>query len=177
VARVHYLLGNIAFHERRPEAGLKDYREALRLDPGYGGDAALLRNLRELIDEKRLGLAALDMLVSAVGKPACPTLAAIASSDRRYDFRHGALDACEFHGCTAEIDRFQLYSLDLAQGKRCEERHEAVQGLRELGDPRALEPLRKMRRRGGGVLGGLFGSDNACLRKDLDAAIKELEAK
>src|SRR5262249_61433917 len=52
-ARVHYLLGNIAFLDRRADAGLNAYHDAMRLDPGFRGDAALLVNLRGLLDDRR----------------------------------------------------------------------------------------------------------------------------
>jgi hypothetical protein len=173
-ARVHYLLGNIDFIERKPEAGLGSYREAMRRDAGYRGDAALLRNIRQLIDDKKLAGEALEVLIKDVGKPAGDALAEVASADRRVELRHAALRACLDLGCEARVDKLQSYLLDLGQGKTCEERRDAVVHLKDLGDKRALDPLRRARRRGGALFGLLSGG-NDCIRKELDDAIKSLD--
>jgi eukaryotic-like serine/threonine-protein kinase len=56
-ARVHYLLGNLEFVDRKPSAALEAYGEALRLDPGLRGDAAILLNVRTLLDDRDKKLA------------------------------------------------------------------------------------------------------------------------
>jgi hypothetical protein len=171
---IHYLLGNLDFLEHLPEGALGSYRQAIRLDPGYRGDAALLHNLRALLDDRKLAADALDLLRYEVGKPACTILADVAAGDHRADLRHGALKGVDELGCGA--DRVASYALDLQQGRSCDERREAVRQLRRLGDPRALEPLRKARqRRSGGMLGLFESAPNECIRKDLDDAIKALE--
>jgi hypothetical protein len=175
VARIHYLLGSVAFRERQPEAGMQSYKEAIRLDPGYRGDPTLAENLELSLEDKRVGSAALDFLSREVGAPACPTLARVASTDRRPELRHAAWSACETLGCR-EVDRVQSLLLDLTQAKRCDERREAVLSLKALGDRRALEPLKKARRKGGGFL-GLFGGGNECMKKELEEAISSLEKK
>jgi serine/threonine-protein kinase len=175
-ARVHYLLGNIDFIEHKPETGLESYREAIRRDTGYRGDAALLRNVRELLDDKKLAGEALELLVHSVGRPAGDALAEVASSERRAELRHLAQKACLDLACDDRVDHVQSFLLDLSQGRSCEERREAVGRLARLGDVRALDPLRRARRRGGGLF-GLFGGGNECIRKDLDDAIKALEAR
>ncbi len=90
VARVRYLLGNLEFADKNPGAGVQAYEEALRMDAGLRGDAALLVNLRGLLPDKKLGRSALDLMVRQVGVPACSALAEIASDDRRMDFRQDA---------------------------------------------------------------------------------------
>ena len=64
---------------------------------------------------------------------------------------------------------------DLQNGKTCPARKAAITSLVELGDKRAIEPLRLARYRMQGGFAG-FGADNvnACLTRDADAAIKTL---
>jgi len=69
-------------------------------------------------------------------------------------------------------DQFALLTNELATADTCEERKQAVVELRELGDRRAIEPLRKARdrkaKRG-------TPQSNRCLRKDAIAAIRTLQ--
>jgi tRNA A-37 threonylcarbamoyl transferase component Bud32 len=174
-APVHYVLANVSFAERDYAAALREYREAVRIDAGYGGDGVLLRNVRDLVGNKRFTDDAMALLTRDVGKPAGTMLADIASTDKRYEIRRAARNACVPLACARKIDLAQSYILDLGQAKSCEERRDAVIQLGQLGDARALEPLRKLKRRGGGVFGGLFGGGNECLRADLDDAIARLE--
>jgi hypothetical protein len=176
VARVRYLLGNLEFAEKNATAGLQAYEEALRMDPGLRGDAALLVNVRGLLTDKRLAQAALDLLIKQIGVPAKSTLAELASEDRRVEFRRAARDACDSLGCAGDIDKVQSYSLDLTQGRTCAEKREAVEKLGATKDKRAIEPLRKARyEERGGLLGRMLGGGgNACIIKDIDAALKTL---
>jgi tRNA A-37 threonylcarbamoyl transferase component Bud32 len=176
VARVRYLLGNLEFAEKNPAAGLQAYEEALRMDAGLRGDAALLVNVRGLLSDKRLAQPALDLLIKQVGVPARATLAELASEDRRPEFRRAARDACDSLGCADQVDKVQSYSLDLTQGRSCLEKREAVEKLGDTKDKRAIEPLRKARyEERGGLLGRMLGGGgNACIIKDIDAALKKL---
>jgi eukaryotic-like serine/threonine-protein kinase len=176
VARVRYLLGNLEFAEKNAAAGLQAYEEALRMDAGLRGDAALLVNVRGLLSDKRLAQVALDLLIKQIGVPARATLAELASEDRRMEFRHAARDACESLGCSGDVDKVQSYSLDLQQGRSCIEKREAVEKLGDSNDKRAIEPLRKARTEvRGGLLGRMLGGGgNACIIKDIDAALKKL---
>ena len=85
--RVRFLLGNLEFADKNPSAGLQAYEEALRLDSGLRGDAALLVNIRGELNDKKLGTVALEMLVKQVGRPAGDVLADLATDDRRAEFR------------------------------------------------------------------------------------------
>jgi hypothetical protein len=175
-APVHYVLANLSYAERDHVAALSEYRETLRLDAGYGGDAVLLRNVRDLVGNKRFTDDAIALLTRDVGKPAGAMLADIASNDRRYEIRSKARNACATLACTRQIDLVQSYILDLGQAKSCEERRDAVIQLGRIGDTRALEPLRKLKRRGGGIF-GLFGGGNECMKADLDDALARLEQR
>ena len=173
--RVRFLLGNLEFADKNPVAGLRAYEEALRLDPGLRGDAALLVNIRAELDDKKLGFAALEMLVKQVGKPAGEVLASVATDDRRLEFRRYAREGCESLGCLEKVDLVASYSLDLIQGRSCEEKREAVKKLGETGDKRAIEPLKKARSEPRSLLGGILGrSSNACIAKDINAALTAL---
>jgi serine/threonine-protein kinase len=176
VARVRYLLGNLELADKNPGAGVQAYEEALRMDAGLRGDAALLVNLRGLLPDKKFGRPALDLMIRQVGVPACGALAEIASNDRRMDFRQDARSACDNLGCAEKVDRVQSFALDLAQARSCAEKREAVQQLGASKDLRAVEPLRKARYgERGGFLGRVLGGlGNACIIKDIDAALQQL---
>jgi tRNA A-37 threonylcarbamoyl transferase component Bud32 len=175
--RVRYLLGNLEFADKNASAGLQAYEEALRLDPGLRADAALLVNIRSELNDRKLGQNALDMLIKQVGTPAADLLADLASDDRRVEFRKAAREACETLGCIKKVDLVNSYALDLTQGHSCEEKRIAVQKLGETGDARAIEPLKKARSERRNLLGGLLStSGNACIGKDIDAALTALGA-
>jgi hypothetical protein len=115
------------------------------------------------------------MLIKQVGKPASTILADVATDDRRAEFRKAARDACETIGCLGKVDLVESYALDLSQAHTCEEKRVAVQKLGETRDPRAIEPLRKARAERRTFLGGFLGtSGNACVAKDIDAALTAL---
>jgi tRNA A-37 threonylcarbamoyl transferase component Bud32 len=175
-ARVHYLLGTVEFLDHQPTMALQSYRECLRLDPGYRADPALLQNVESLVDDKRFGRAAVEFLGTQVGEPAAATLASVASTDKRPEIRHDAYASCERIGCLKQVDKVQSMLLDLAQAKSCDERKAVVVRLKELGDVRALEVLKKERRHSSGLL-GFLDSGTSCMRKELDDAIRSLEAR
>jgi tRNA A-37 threonylcarbamoyl transferase component Bud32/cytochrome c-type biogenesis protein CcmH/NrfG len=172
--RMRYLLGNLDFAEKNPAAGLTAYEEALRLDPGLRGDAAMLLNVRNLLGSKTLARPALDLLAERIGRPAGATLAEVASEDRRPEFRQVAREACKTVGCADAVDLVKSYTLDLQQGRTCEAKRAAVQGLGATKDVRVIEVLKKARRANGGLLGDIFGGGNRCIRKDVDAVLEDL---
>jgi hypothetical protein len=137
----------------------------------------LLVNIRAELNDKKVGYAALEMLVKQVGKPAGDILADVATDDRRPDFRRYAREGCEMLDCIKKVDLVASLSLDLVQGRNCEEKREAVQKLGASGDKRAIEPLKKARAERRSLFGGfLSGSGNACIVKDIDAALTALGA-
>ncbi len=173
-ARVHYLLGHLDFVEKRPTAAVAGYAAALELDPGLRADPALLLNTRALVADKdrKLASAALD-LMAEIGAPAGEDLARIASRDRRADLRASARAACDRAGCVAQVDQVESYALDLTQARTCEEKREAIRRLGATGDRRAVTRLRKARG-ARGPMGGIVSGGNDCVRRDIDAALKEL---
>ena len=78
---------------------------------------------------------------------------------------------------------WDLLLAKLRDGRTCKERRVAALALIATNDKRALEPLRRAReRRAGGLnFGGGFAlgqsEANACMRKDLDAAIRRLDVQ
>src|SRR5262245_41942390 len=113
-------------------------------------------------------------MVERIGRPAGATLAEMASEDRRADFRQIARDACKNVGCADQVDLVKSYTLDLQQGRTCEAKRAAVQGLGATKDVRVIEVLKKARRGGGGVLGDIFGGGNRCIRKEVDAVLQDM---
>ena len=174
-ARVHYLLGNLEFVDRKPAAALEAYGEALRLDPGLRGDAAMLLNVRTLLDDrdKKLAWDALTLITQRIGAPAARTLAAMGTEDRRPEFRMAARTACGDLRCLDQIDLVRSYSLDLSQARTCDEKREAVKRLASTKGPKTIEALKKARQVRG-AFGGLLGGGNDCVRKDIDTALKDL---
>ena len=71
------------------------------------------------------------MLVKQVGKPATDILAEVASEDRRPEFRQYAREGCVMLDCLKKVDLVASYTLDLHQGRTCEEKRDAVQKLWE----------------------------------------------
>jgi serine/threonine-protein kinase len=174
-ARVHYLLGNLEFVERKPASALEAYAEALRLDPGLRADAALLLNVRGMLNDrdKRLSLEALRLLVERVGAPAAAEIAEAATDERRADFRAAGRAGCAAIRCGDRLDLVRSYTLDLTQARGCDDKREAVRGLAAVKGPRAVEALKKARAVRG-PFGGILGGGNDCVRKDIDAALQEL---
>jgi hypothetical protein len=114
-------------------------------------------------------------MIAQIGAPVFGDLADMANEDRRADFRSAAREGCRTLGCLDKIDLVQSYGLDLNQARTCDDKRAAVRSLASTKDPRAAEPLRRARAVRGG-LGGLFRGGNDCIRKDIDAALKELES-
>jgi len=175
-ARIHFHLGTIAFVENRPDEGLQHYGKALELDPGLRGDAALIMNLRSLLQDRTRAESALGFMIDHVGKPARSTLIELASKDKRPTIRRRAREACDALGCSGKVDRVSSLALDLEQAKTCDEKREAVVALGDTGQEAAIEPLKKARR-SGGALGKFFGLGNECVRKDIKEALEKLGAE
>jgi serine/threonine-protein kinase len=80
-----------------------------------------------------------------------------------------------------DVNRAQLrrrLERQLVVGKTCQERLTAVRSLRQLGDKRSIKALRKARyRMRGGIAGIGDKNTNYCLRREAEAAIKELRAR
>jgi serine/threonine protein kinase len=170
-AKVFFLWGNLRFLEQNPELGIAAYSKAMQLDPSFRSDPILLRDTMPLVNHRRYGVAALDMLIE-IGKPACPTLAQVASGEKRATMRSAARAATERLDCHG-VDLVESYLLDLKDARTCDERGAAVQALGKLRDRRALKTLQAMRAR----KAGLFSSAkaHACIMPQLDEAVAAIQ--
>jgi serine/threonine-protein kinase len=184
VARVHYLLGNLDYAQGDRDRALDDYRAAIARDPAYCRDAALLSNVRALLDRRGEAAAAVTLLAEDVGKPALPDLVACAKGCRDERIRRRAADAVVKLGgasllpdeARAEAEDPRATAVDkLRVGRTCRERKVAALELIASGDKRYLDSLRAARERRGGFFG--VAQINACMRRELDAAIRKWEAE
>jgi len=176
-ARVHYLLGRLAFAETHHAEALDDYRQAITLDPGFRGDPILLDHLAEAIVEPRTTDAALDLAIERVGLPAADLLERIANGFGELRRRQRAARALAELGEERRVDLVALHSAELRKANTCDEKKPLVIALGKTDDPRALPALRAQRSRRG--IEGLFGGDpdNGCMKLELGDAIARLEAK
>jgi len=176
-ARVRYMLGRVAFAENHHGEALGDYREAIELDPGFRGDAVMLQHLETALGEPRNADTALDLAVDKIGAPAAKLLEKVANESPDATRRLRTVGALDDMGRGDRIDRVSLAMLQLKKAQSCEERKVYVEKLRDLGDARALPALKSLRGRVIGRLIRVGGSNTSCMKKELAAAIKELETK
>ena len=182
-ARVHYMLGRVAFSDNRHADGLASYRQAITLDPGFRGDPVLLAHVDTALGEPRHAQAALDLIIDKIGSPAADLLEKVANEGTDLTRRRRAATVLHEMGKDDRVDRVGLLMLELKKAPSCEERKDLVEQLRAAGDPRALPALKGLRSRGGSGLGRLMSrlgggaAGTACMKKELADAIKELEEK
>jgi serine/threonine-protein kinase len=177
VGRVRFMLGRVAFAEGKHAEAMSHYREAIGLDPGFRGDPVLLGHVETALGESKNADAALDLVVEKIGAPASDLLIKVANESTDLARRQRAVAALEEMGKGDKVDRVSLAMLQLKKARGCEEKKVFVEKLRDLGDPRALPALRDVRGRSIGGLFRLGGANTRCMKKELPAAIKELEGK
>jgi serine/threonine-protein kinase len=176
-ARIRYMLGRVAFADNRHGDGLAQYKEAIALDAGFRGDPVLLAHVDTALAEPKNLDEALDLIIEDIGAPAADLLEKVANEGNDLPRRQRAAAALDDMGKKDRVDRVGLAMLQLKKAQTCEEKKVLVEKLRDYGEPRALPALRALR---GHSIGRLFrfgGSNTACMRKELPAAIKELEGK
>jgi serine/threonine-protein kinase len=176
-ARVRYMLGRVAFAEGKHAEALAQYREAIGLDAGFRGDPVLLEHVEQALGESRNAEAALDLVIDKIGAPAADLLVKTANESGDLARRQRAVAALDEMGKGDRVDRVGLAMLQLKRARGCEEKKVFVEKLRDLGDPKALPALRDLRGRSIGGLFRLGGANTRCMKKELPAAIKELEGK
>jgi serine/threonine-protein kinase len=176
-ARVRYMLGRVSWAEGKRTEALSRYREAIDLDAGFRGDAVLLSHVDSALGERATADEALDLAVEKIGAPATDLLERVANESSDLGRRQRAAGALDELGKGDRVDRVGLAMMQLKKpGTGCEEKKMLVEKLRDLGDPRALPALRALGGRRIGPL-RLGGANTRCMKKELPAAIKELEAK
>jgi eukaryotic-like serine/threonine-protein kinase len=181
-ARVHYMLGRLAFADNRHADGLAAYRDAIGLDDGFRGDPVLLAHVDAALAEPRQAQAALDLVIERIGPPAADLLEKVANEGSDLTRRRRAAAALDDMGKGDRVDRVGLLVLELKKAQTCDDRKELVGKLRAAGDPRALPALKALRPRGGigrlmSRLGAGASGGVGCMKKELADAIKELEEK
>ncbi|HVZ74845.1 MAG TPA: protein kinase [Polyangia bacterium] len=176
-ARIRYMLGRVAWAEGRHAEALAQYREAIGLDAGFRGDPVLLGHVEEALGESRNADGALDLIVEKIGAPAADLLVTVANESPELARRQRAAAALDELGKGDKVDRVGLAMMELGHARTCDEKKMLVEKLRDLGDPRALPALRGLRGRSIGGLIRLGGGNTRCMKKELPAAIKELEKK
>jgi tRNA A-37 threonylcarbamoyl transferase component Bud32 len=182
-ARVRYLFGNLDFADGDRLRALGDYRDAIRLDRGFAEDPVLRGNVRACLERHAEGAEAVALLADDIGKPALPDLVECAKSCKDERVRKRAVEAAvklggpallAAEGKPVEAEGDELVD-KLDSGKNCRERKKAAMQLIATGDSKYLQVLRDARDRRGGFLG--MQQVNYCMRRELDAAIRKLEAE
>jgi eukaryotic-like serine/threonine-protein kinase len=103
-------------------------------------------------------------------------LGTLASTAADYDLRHRALALVRELGLEDRVDHFELHVRDLEHRDldyHCRHRRRAVEKLRALGDPRAIEPLQQAIER----KDSRGRPANECLVEDARAAIEHLRGR
>jgi len=174
--RVRYMLGRVAYADDRHQEALGHYREAVTLDPGFRGDPVLLSHVDTLLGEPRQADGALDLLIEKVGAPAADLLEKVANDGSDLTRRQRAAAALDEIGEGKRVDQVSLSILELKKAGSCEEKKVLVEKLKDLGDLRALPPLRALSPRRIGPL-RFGGADTRCMKKELSETIAALEEK
>ena len=177
-------LGHDQARKRRSIEALVAYEAAVSLEPKLAKNERMRANVERMLDRESppevadAALEFLGILVSVAGDTtAGDQLVDVASSAKSPERRHKALEVAERVGLGDRIDRVSSYSLDLEQGKACQDRKAAVVSLRALGDKRAIPALRAARYRPRGGLGKKKVNSNACLRASANEAIRYLQRR
>jgi tRNA A-37 threonylcarbamoyl transferase component Bud32 len=181
--RVRYLFGNLDYAQGERERALSEYHEAIRLDSSYRNDPVLRGNVRALVERRGEGAQAVTLLAEDVGKDALPDLVACARGCKDERVRRRAAEAAAKLGGPLLAEETKPAADDpkeaaierLRTGRSCRERKGGALELIATGDKRYLDNLRAARDRRGGFFG--LSQINACMRRDLDAAIRQLEAE
>ena len=153
---------------RRPSEALDAWEEAAKLDPGALDRSELLAALEEELGGPR-SQAAADLL-ARIGAPGVRRLVSATRSDS-YRRRWAAVDGLRRVHQEDSVDLRDLYLADLKM-KDCGVVTRAAGKLADLGDTRAVEPLREVSQRK-----GLLGLTEACEAPAARAALKKLEKR
>ncbi len=173
-AHYHLGLAHAAAGTWRDE--LDAYAHALRLEPDYAADGALLGAVLHHLQSPRGEIfdAARALVVAHLAPTAAERLAELARLDPRAVVRQRARALLAETGRLEHLEPWNRLSVELRAAATCEDRLVLLRALRALREPRALDVLRVV----DGVRSGC-GRDgradcNACLRDELTAAVAEL---
>jgi len=152
---------------RRYGRAIAAYERALATDKALARDTKVRTAVAQIATggDAVAAVIALDVLATRLEPPDQKTIVEQASAGKLPDVRRRAFAIAEREGFEGSIDRFASWTLDLKQPQAaCEDRRETIMKLRDLGDPRVLDVLKKAR------------TQFACVTKDVDAAIAHLTA-
>ena len=162
------LRGRALALDRRPSEALSAWEDAAKLDPASLDRPEILDVLEEELGGPR-SQAAADLL-SRIGSPGVRQLVSATRSDS-YRRRWAAVDALKRIHQEDSVDLRAVYLADL-KVKDCSVVTRAAGKLADLGDTRAIEPLREVAQRK-----GLLGLTEACEAPAARAALKRLEKR
>jgi serine/threonine protein kinase len=148
------------------------YRRALSLAPDLQSDTKLRASLRSMAADPVAVAKVFDLWVGHTQDPEAKTTLAKAAVSSDYERRHAVAPLIERYQLGSRDQLLTSYTLDLEEGKGCEERKEAIAKLRALSDPRAIEPLERVVAEKVYAKGPMHGKPKwGCLLDDANAAI------
>lgn len=157
------------------------YQRVLALNPAMSAESKgkLRANLVVMLDDRdgQAVVGAADILAGRFDDQAArDKLVELASSHKDNDVRHKAVELVMAYNLNEQVNWLGSRTLDLEEGKDCEERRQAISKLRALDDRRALPALKQAVDRKGryGKWRGKF--INRCLREEAREAILYLES-
>jgi len=150
----------------RPGEALASWEEAARLDPGALVSDPVLTSLSDELGGSRAQSAG-DLLARA-GNPGRGVLIEATRSDA-YRKRWAAVEALRRAHADEAIDMREVYLADL-RVRDCNAVVRAADKLADLGEPRAIEPLREIAQRK-----AVLGLTDACEAPAARAALRKLE--
>jgi hypothetical protein len=162
------LRGRALAQARRPGEALSSWEEAAKLDPSVLATGPILTTLGDELGGSR-GQVAGDLLAK-LGAPGRRALVEATRSDA-YRKRWAAVDALRRIHAEDAVDLRDLYLADL-RVRDCNVVVRAAVKLADVGDERAVEPLREIAQRK-----GMLGIGDACEAGAARAALKRLEKR
>ncbi len=162
------LRGRALHLDRRPAEAMSAWDESAKLDPAAVDHPDVLEMLEDELGGPRSQAAA--ELLGRIGAPGVRRLVSAAHSDS-YRRRWAAVEGLKRVHQEDRIDLRDLYLADL-KIKDCNVVNRAAGKLADLGDTRAIEPLREVTQRK-----GLLGLTEACEVPAARAALKKLEKR
>ena len=182
-ARVRYLFGNLDYAQGERERALGDYRDAISLDAGYASDAVLRANVRALLDRRAKGPPPWRCSPTTSASPRCPisspaprpaATSARAAAPPKPPSSSAARSSSPTRASRPTTRRRRRARASCAPAVAARSAKRPRSSSSRTGDKRYLDSLRAARDRRGGFLG--LEQINGCMRRDLDAAIRKLEA-
>jgi len=162
-----FLKGRALYSLKRGDEGIAHYKQASASEAAILARKEMLRDLSQSLGGPHSQEAA-DMLVQA-GEPAVDFLVDAAGDAQSYQRRGAAIEALRRMEREDRVDIVAVYLMDL-KARDCDVVSKAAKNLGEIGDARAVEPLREVARRKSFIF-------DACEAPAARAALRKLEKK